>query len=361
MCDVPVESPPAPKVLDFGICKILWETDNPIALTRDGCGLGTLGYMSREQRGNAAGVDARTDIYALGITMYQALSGRLPFAQDGCHADAGAPDAPHPPPLRALDPALPAALEAIVLRAMARDASDRYASVEALQEDLLRWQRGYALRQERRTQEAARRPSWPVLAGVAGAAAVLALHALDLERERTTRSTEAPEPPRCRAWADGARSAACSLNGWRRGADAARGSHRSGTTVVHRLRTAGEAARSALGPDREVRWALNAQRAGARAAARQRPVVATRWRRFYSSPARAASSSTTTTASSGQKAAIAPPTTRKARRSRKWSAFIGSSKTRAGSAARRASGIDATHRWWPARAMTRASWPWRAR
>lgn len=183
LCDVPEGSPPAPKVLDFGICKILWEEDEPVTLTRKGSGIGTPYYMPREQWCNASGVDARTDIHALGVTMYQALTGQLPF-QSRTFEDPRALAGQHPPPLRELEPSVPAALEAIVLRAMAPDAEDRHASAEALEEDLSRWQRGSTARTERRVRAAARKASWSALAGFAGAASVVALYALGVESER---------------------------------------------------------------------------------------------------------------------------------------------------------------------------------
>ncbi|MFN3242818.1 MAG: WD40 repeat domain-containing serine/threonine protein kinase [Planctomycetota bacterium] len=71
---------PTPKVIDFGVAKVLEDADGKSLVTRDGAMIGTPGYMSPEQ---AAGepVDTRADVYALGALLYELLSGDLPFAR----------------------------------------------------------------------------------------------------------------------------------------------------------------------------------------------------------------------------------------------------------------------------------------
>lgn len=119
------------KLLDFGIAKLTESSGTDRGITNTNEAMGTLAYMSPEQ---ALGdrVDLRTDIYALGIVIYQVVTGEVPF--DGTsqfqvmekHVRAA------PPRLRDLLPSAPAELEAAVLRCMAKEPSARFPSVEAL-------------------------------------------------------------------------------------------------------------------------------------------------------------------------------------------------------------------------------------
>jgi tRNA A-37 threonylcarbamoyl transferase component Bud32 len=112
---------------DFGIAKILEDTSN---LTRPGVGIGTPQYMSPEQA-KGMPVDQRSDIYSLGIVLYQAVTGRVPFGVPG-----DAPLAislkhvhePLPPPSQ-FAPGLPPMLEQVILRALEKDADRRYQTV----------------------------------------------------------------------------------------------------------------------------------------------------------------------------------------------------------------------------------------
>ncbi|HMI90519.1 MAG TPA: serine/threonine-protein kinase, partial [Polyangiales bacterium] len=126
-----------PKVLDFGISKLA--ADSPLVegtLTATGATLGTPHYMSLEQL-QGAEIDSRTDVYAFGVVLYECLTGRRPFESDSFAAIVvkAATETPLDP--RLLRPELPAALCAVVLRAMARTREDRYPSVLALIDALL--------------------------------------------------------------------------------------------------------------------------------------------------------------------------------------------------------------------------------
>lgn len=120
---------------DFGIAKMLaGATTSQLSLTATGSVMGTPAYMAPEQWRSEA-VDARTDIYALGIILYEMLMGVLPFHSDTPfgmmykHFDAP------PPAPSAINPALPHAMEQIVLRAMAKNGNDRYPSARQMAEE----------------------------------------------------------------------------------------------------------------------------------------------------------------------------------------------------------------------------------
>jgi serine/threonine-protein kinase len=115
------------KVADFGIAKVHDTTDH----TQTGTMLGSVKYLSPEQV-DGLPVDARSDVYSLGIVLYEALTGRTPFEADTPAATALG-RLHHPPtPPRQLRPAIPAELEAVVLRALARDPAQRYGSAAEL-------------------------------------------------------------------------------------------------------------------------------------------------------------------------------------------------------------------------------------
>lgn len=111
-----------PMLADFGIAKLLHENDQ---LTMTGFIIGTAAYMSPEQASGQP-LDGRTDLYALGIVLYEMLTGRLPFQADTPMAMLSKHVYEPPPPPRSLNPALSPALEAVVLRAIAKEANDRY-------------------------------------------------------------------------------------------------------------------------------------------------------------------------------------------------------------------------------------------
>ncbi len=108
---------------DFGIAKIMAET----RMTRTGTSLGTPAYMSPEQAQGMT-VDHRSDIYALGVMLYEMLAGALPFQADTPVALLHQHVATPPPPLRERVPGVPRSLEKIVMRALAKDPNDRYAT-----------------------------------------------------------------------------------------------------------------------------------------------------------------------------------------------------------------------------------------
>jgi tetratricopeptide (TPR) repeat protein len=128
-----------PKILDFGIAKLREvSVGGASALARtvtqatgSGHVLGTVGYMSPEQA-RGANVDARSDLFSLGVLLYEALAGAAPFRGETALEVLVATTRDEPPPLAELRKDLPPGLDAIVRRCLAKSPDDRYPSAEAL-------------------------------------------------------------------------------------------------------------------------------------------------------------------------------------------------------------------------------------
>jgi serine/threonine-protein kinase len=126
------------KVLDFGVVKIA--QDGPIpnsSLTRTGSTVGTPFYMSLEQLRNSSAVDPRADIYALGVVLYESLSGRKPFQAETIGDLVYALCSGPPTHLGRLRPDLPPAVGDVVMRSLASNRDDRQATMAELAQDLL--------------------------------------------------------------------------------------------------------------------------------------------------------------------------------------------------------------------------------
>jgi serine/threonine protein kinase len=132
LCEATKDSSELPKVLDFGISKLsISSGDVHSPVTSIGILLGTPHYMAPEQM-QAEPVDARTDVYAFGVILYQLLSGSLPFPATNYGALVVQVATETPRPLQELVPTLPAGVADCVARAMARAASDRFQNLHAL-------------------------------------------------------------------------------------------------------------------------------------------------------------------------------------------------------------------------------------
>ena len=124
------------KVTDFGIA----HAGDP-QMTEVGSIVGTAQYLSPEQaRGRAVG--PQTDLYSLGVVLYEMLAGRVPFEGDSSVAIAMQHVSDQPPPLRALAPDVPESLALVVAHAMLKDPAQRYGSADEFAADLDRVRRG---------------------------------------------------------------------------------------------------------------------------------------------------------------------------------------------------------------------------
>jgi serine/threonine-protein kinase len=128
-----------PHVIDFGLAKL--STDDR-ALTFHGELLGTPAYMSPEQAlGQSGSLDRRTDVYSLGVVLYELLSGQCPFAGE-INSIIHKIICVEPPAVRKLNPKIPRDLETICIKALEKERNRRYATLQEMAVDLRRFIRG---------------------------------------------------------------------------------------------------------------------------------------------------------------------------------------------------------------------------
>jgi serine/threonine protein kinase len=118
-------------VMDFGLAKVLRDEPDLVKLTRTGLTLGTPEFMSPEQVFGKP-LDGRSDLYGLGVLAFEMFTGRVPFEGKSPQEVALARLKREPLRLRALRPELPAELETVIGRALARDPADRFQSMKEL-------------------------------------------------------------------------------------------------------------------------------------------------------------------------------------------------------------------------------------
>lgn len=123
---------PLVKVLDFGISKSSGSVSKEQNLTATSAIMGSPLYMSPEQLRSSKNVDARTDVWALGVILYELLVGRLPFEAETVTGLCAKIAADAPTKLREIDPGVPPELEAVVMRCLEKNVDRRFASVAEL-------------------------------------------------------------------------------------------------------------------------------------------------------------------------------------------------------------------------------------
>jgi WD40 repeat protein/tRNA A-37 threonylcarbamoyl transferase component Bud32 len=161
------EAPPqrlgSPKIADFGVAKWL---SADCGETRDGDVIGSASYMAPEQAsGNVGAIGPATDVYSLGVILYELLTGRIPLQGTSTLETLLLVRGEEPVPPRRLQPAVPRDLETICLKCLHKEPGKRYRSAEALADDLRRFLSGEPIRArpasawERAWKWARRRPA----------------------------------------------------------------------------------------------------------------------------------------------------------------------------------------------------------
>jgi serine/threonine protein kinase len=123
------------KVMDFGIARAM--QSGVTSMTQTGMVVGTPQYLSPEQA-LGRGVDARSDLYSVGIMLFQLVTGRLPFDADSPLAIAYAHVQEEPVAPSSVNRALPPAVDALVARALKKNPNERFPSAEAMRDECLR-------------------------------------------------------------------------------------------------------------------------------------------------------------------------------------------------------------------------------
>ncbi len=128
------------KILDFGVSKFSQMSGEEFNVTRAGAVVGTPYYMSPEQARGMGTVDARSDIYALGVVLYQATTGQVPFRAETFNELLFKIALELPPPPQQFVPDLDSDFAGIIQRAMAREQAHRFQSCAEFKDALLAWQ-----------------------------------------------------------------------------------------------------------------------------------------------------------------------------------------------------------------------------
>jgi serine/threonine-protein kinase len=146
------------KVLDFGISKLAGKTPESRSLTRSGMAIGTPSYMSYEQLAGERDLDARADVYAFGVILYETLTGKVPYDAVTFPELLMRFTTRPPVPPKQLRPEIPRTLNRVVMWAIEKERQDRIGSVDALLRELEPFAQRYSYEAEQTGADHLRTP-----------------------------------------------------------------------------------------------------------------------------------------------------------------------------------------------------------